>query len=200
MSIFQWRTFSKNGSHGRNWNAMNVEKHALTRIPKIDFLRDQMGFPSLLLGPRWFVVVFRVEEMVGVGRIKLLTMLRCVYTLHFITKLALLHLTIQASRFCATFVPLLVSNFTIEELKGLSVLYCNTYSIFFFFFFLFFFFFSFCKPLLSTIYIYLPKYMLLQNLELASPKLCTSTWSITREWICVLLQFAMNIGVWECLG
>ena len=64
------------------------------------------------------MVVFGVEEMVGAGRIKLLTMLRCVYTLHFITKLALLHLTIQASRLCATFVPLLVSNFTIEELEG----------------------------------------------------------------------------------
>ena len=118
------------------------------------------------------MVVFGMEEMVGVGRIKSLTMLRCVYTLHFITKLALLHLTIQASRLCATFVPLLVSNFTIEELEGLSVLYCNTYSIFFLFLF---FFFSFCKPLPSTIYIYLPKYTLLQNLELASPKLYTST-------------------------
>ena len=76
---------------------MNVERHALTRIPNIDFQRDQIGFPSLYIVAKvicegvWDAIYGRSGKDKAINHAK-------VFTHYITTKLALLHITLQASR------------------------------------------------------------------------------------------------------
>jgi len=73
------------------------KEHASTRIPNIDFLRDQMGFPSLYIVAKvicegvWDGICGRSGKDKAINHAK-------VFTHYITTKLALLHFTLQASR------------------------------------------------------------------------------------------------------